>query len=127
VIHVHAGRRAAQDATFEMERRRNRPEKYNRELVGATLAAIDKIDKIRSRRQERYYEARMRAARPGKRAAARKELVEAVHLVRAPEGLVAAAAAEKAAAAAQKAKIREKVRVAAGDLASGGAAMDMSD
>jgi large subunit ribosomal protein L24e len=31
-----AGKELAEDATFEMERRRNRPEKYDRELVHKT-------------------------------------------------------------------------------------------
>lgn len=36
---MHAcARPRAQDATFEMERRRNRPEKYDRELVHKTGA-----------------------------------------------------------------------------------------
>lgn len=124
---------ALQDATFEMERRRNRPEKYDRELVGKTLAAIKVIDKVRTRRQERHKEARMRAARPAVRAAERKELAAGVHLVRAPEGLVATAAAEEKARAskaeASGKRKSKKLRVSAegGDLAAEDAALDMSD
>ncbi len=36
----------AQDATFEMERRRNRPEKYDRELVHKTVKAMEKITEV---------------------------------------------------------------------------------
>ncbi len=57
-----------QDATFEMERRRNCPEKYNRETVAKTVEAMKKIDAIRTRRQERYWEARMAAAKAQKQA-----------------------------------------------------------
>lgn len=51
-----------------MERRRNRPEKYNRETVAKTVEAMKKIDAIRTRRQERYWEARMAAAKSQKQA-----------------------------------------------------------
>ena len=37
-----------QDATFEMERRRNRPEKYDRQLVHKTVKAMQKVDEVRS-------------------------------------------------------------------------------
>ncbi len=36
-----------QDTTFEMEKRRNRPEKYNRELVHKTVKAMDRISEVR--------------------------------------------------------------------------------
>ena len=42
-----AGKELADDETFEMERRRNRPEKYNRDTVQKTVQAIKKIEKVR--------------------------------------------------------------------------------
>jgi large subunit ribosomal protein L24e len=41
------GKELTQDATFEFERRRNRPERYNREVVEQTLKAMKKIDEVR--------------------------------------------------------------------------------
>ena len=35
-----------QDTTFEMEKRRNRPEKYNRELVHKTVKAMERISEV---------------------------------------------------------------------------------
>lgn len=35
-----------QDATFEMERKRNRPEKYDRELLHKTVGAVQKISEV---------------------------------------------------------------------------------
>ena len=35
-----------QDTTFEMERKRNRPEKYNRETMNQTVKAINKITEV---------------------------------------------------------------------------------
>lgn len=71
-----------------MERRRNRPEKYNRTLVAKSLNAIKTIDKIRNRRQERFYEERMRQAKKTDKKIARQELEKQIHLVRAPESLL---------------------------------------
>ena len=58
-----AGKELAEDTTFELERRRNRPEKYDREVVQKTLKAIGKIEAIKSKRQERFYEGRMQKAK----------------------------------------------------------------
>jgi large subunit ribosomal protein L24e len=71
-----------------MERRRNRPVKYNRELVAKTLTAIKKIDKIRSRRQERFYEQRMLTAKATRRAARQREREKQINLLKTPEGLL---------------------------------------
>lgn len=71
-----------------MERRRNRPEKYNRNLVAKSLNAIKTIDKIRNRRQERFYEQRMRQAKKSDNKIARQELEKQIHLVRAPQTLL---------------------------------------
>jgi large subunit ribosomal protein L24e len=82
-----AGKELAEDATFEMERRRNRPEKYDRELVHKTVKAMDKIDKIRGARQDRFYEQRMSRAKAQQAAADRKQLEQEIHLVKAPGAL----------------------------------------
>ncbi|KDO46165.1 hypothetical protein CISIN_1g030949mg [Citrus sinensis] len=47
-----------QDSTFEFERKRNRPERYDRNLAENTLKAIKKIDKIRVAREERHHKLR---------------------------------------------------------------------
>ncbi|PRW58481.1 putative ribosome biogenesis RLP24 [Chlorella sorokiniana] len=82
-----AGKELAEDATFEMERRRNRPEKYDRELVHKTVKAMDKIEKIRGARQDRFYEQRMSRAKAQQAAADRKQLEQEIHLVKAPGAL----------------------------------------
>jgi hypothetical protein len=43
-----------QDSTFEFERKRNRPERYNRDLTEQTLKAIPLITKVRHERQKRH-------------------------------------------------------------------------
>jgi large subunit ribosomal protein L24e len=52
------GKELTQDATFEFERRRNRPERYNREVVEQTLKAMKKIDEVRVQRESKFWESR---------------------------------------------------------------------
>jgi len=91
------GKELAEDATFEMERRRNRPVKYNRELVGKTIMAMQRVEEIRQARQARHWEARMRKAAKVQLKNDKKQLEQEIHLVRAPH---------------VKAEEKEKVRLA---------------
>ena len=104
-----AGKELAEDSTFELERRRNRPEKYNREVVQKTVKAMKRIKDIRVKRQDRFWEARMAGNKAAQRAADRKELEEDIHLVRAPESL------QKRGGKKEEKKGKEKVRVLAED------------
>ncbi|EFN59087.1 hypothetical protein CHLNCDRAFT_13957, partial [Chlorella variabilis] len=79
-----AGKELAEDATFEMERRRNRPEKYDRELVHKTVKAIQKVEEVRGARQDRFYERRMAKSKGQQKAADRRQLEQEIHLVKAP-------------------------------------------
>jgi large subunit ribosomal protein L24e len=85
-----AGKELAEDATFELERRRNRPQKYDREAVTKTLKAIGKIDAIRSKRQERFYEKRMAKAKIAEKKAEKVQLEKEIHLIKAPAELTEA-------------------------------------
>nr|XP_025664530.1 probable ribosome biogenesis protein RLP24 [Arachis hypogaea] len=51
---VH-GKDMTQDSTFEFERKRNRPERYDRNLAENVLKVIPKIEKIRVTREERHH------------------------------------------------------------------------
>mmetsp|Transcript_16525 Transcript_16525/g.35745 ORF Transcript_16525/g.35745 Transcript_16525/m.35745 type:complete len:162 (+) Transcript_16525:326-811(+) len=84
-----AGKELAEDATFELERRRNRPEKYDRELVHKTIKAMEKIDEIRTKRQDRFYEKRMQRAKQLQKKADKVQLEKEIHLVKAPAALTA--------------------------------------
>jgi large subunit ribosomal protein L24e len=48
-----------QDSTFDFEKRRNRPVKYDRELVGKTIKAMQKIKEVQKKREETFYKARL--------------------------------------------------------------------
>lgn len=102
-----AGKELAEDATFELERRRNRPVKYDRELVRKTIKAIERIDQIRTRRQERFYEKRMAKVAGQQLAADLKTLENEIHLIKAPASL-----------RKDKAKDKTKLKIAAEPLAA---------
>lgn len=73
------------DSTFEFERRRNRPERYDRNVVGATLKAMKRIAEIRQKRSSKFIENRFKGKKAHEKAAARKELERDIHLVRVPK------------------------------------------
>jgi large subunit ribosomal protein L24e len=78
-----------QDTTFEFERRRNRPERYNRDLVDQTLNAIKKIEEVREKRESKFWESRMKGKKSQERKEAAVELEQNIHLVKAPGAMVA--------------------------------------
>eukprot|EP00240_Pyramimonas_obovata_P010949 CAMPEP_0118924994 /NCGR_PEP_ID=MMETSP1169-20130426/2924_1 /TAXON_ID=36882 /ORGANISM="Pyramimonas obovata, Strain CCMP722" /LENGTH=122 /DNA_ID=CAMNT_0006866165 /DNA_START=312 /DNA_END=680 /DNA_ORIENTATION=- len=79
--HGH-GKELSEDTTFEMERKRNRPEKYNRLLVQKSVKAMKKILDIRKARQDRFYENRMKGKKSKDLAEAKRVLKDELHLVR---------------------------------------------
>ena len=105
-----AGKELAEDATFEMERRRNRPEKYDRELLKKTVKAVEKISTIRKKRQDRFYERRMARAKAGQVAQDKQTLEQQIHLVKAPASIRTKAVS--------KDKSKEKIKVAAEERAA---------
>lgn len=81
------GKELNQDATFEFERKRNRPERYDRNVVENTIKAMKKIEEIRVKREEKFWESRMKVKKDKK--AAVLELEQNIHLVKAPAALEA--------------------------------------
>lgn len=51
------------DSTFEFERKRNVPIKYNRELMTKTIRAMKKIQEVKKLREERFWKNRCALAR----------------------------------------------------------------
>ncbi|KAF3619574.1 putative ribosome biogenesis protein RLP24 [Capsicum annuum] len=79
------GKDMTQDSTFEFERKRNRPERYDRNVTENTLKAIKKIDKIRVDREERHIAKRMKGKKTKELREAAKELEQSIYLVPVPE------------------------------------------
>ena len=48
------------DSTFDMEKKRNRVQKYDREKMATTLKVMKKVQKVREQREQRFYERRMK-------------------------------------------------------------------
>ena len=69
------------DATFEFEKRRNRPVKYDRDLMGTTINAMKRVAEIQSAREKRFYEKRMQASRLKEKQLVKAEIGKHIHLV----------------------------------------------
>jgi len=67
-------RSCALATTFEFEKKRNVPEKYNREIVEKTIKAMKRVDEIKQRRGQAFYAKRMQAKKKSETAEAVKEL-----------------------------------------------------
>ena len=82
------GKDMTSDKTFEFEKRRNVPQKYDRELYANTIKAMKKISEIKDRREKDFHKKRMEQPRKVARAAARKEMVDHIHTIVAPNAKV---------------------------------------
>eukprot|EP01102_Stenamoeba_stenopodia_P007382 TRINITY_DN206_c0_g3_i1.p1 TRINITY_DN206_c0_g3~~TRINITY_DN206_c0_g3_i1.p1 ORF type:complete len:174 (+),score=56.64 TRINITY_DN206_c0_g3_i1:112-633(+) len=79
-----AGKELAMDTTFAFEKRRNRPVKYNRELMSKTLLAMKQIAAIREKRQKQFYDARMKNSKKLEAKESLKELEKLKDIIKAP-------------------------------------------
>lgn len=57
------GKELVVDSTFEFERKRHVPVKYNRDLMATTLKAMKRVQEIRNAREERFYTQRMKVSK----------------------------------------------------------------
>lgn len=76
-----AGKEMAVDSTFEFEKRRSRPVKYNRELMGQTLQAMQRVKEIQTVREERFFQNRVKDAAAEKKKYARVEIEKSIDLL----------------------------------------------
>ncbi|KEH38955.1 hypothetical protein MtrunA17_Chr2g0321011 [Medicago truncatula] len=83
-VHVKA---MTQDSTFECERKRNRPERYDRILNENVLKAIPMIVKIRDTREGRLHKKRMEGNKKKVQREAKEELEQSIHMVKAPSAV----------------------------------------
>ncbi|XP_076376994.1 ribosomal protein L24-like [Megalopta genalis] len=78
------GKELAVDPSFEFERKRNIPIKYNRELWNKTMDAIKKVETIRQRRQNLHIMQRLRKGRELEQERDVKEVQRDLSLIRSP-------------------------------------------
>lgn len=57
-IYIAMGVANVQDSTFEFEKRRNVPVRYDRELVATTLKAMERIQEIKFKRENAFWKNR---------------------------------------------------------------------
>ena len=69
------------DSTFDFEKKRNRPVRYDRDLVASTIQAMKRVEQIKQARQERFYAQRMKNVKSLETDRARNEIVKSVNLV----------------------------------------------
>lgn len=122
---IRPRRHTTQDSTFDFEKRRNRPVKYDRELVGKTLQAMQKIKAIQQRREEVFYKNRMRAAKLKEKEALRVEIKDSIELLAPAAGSREKALVNVVAKARQRQAVRTSKRGAS--AAAGGAAGGEAD
>lgn len=79
------GKEMTCDPVLEFEQRRNEPVRYNRNLMVKTIQAMKKIDEIKARRQQRFFDRRMAKAATKKRADIENELVKHADLISDPK------------------------------------------
>jgi large subunit ribosomal protein L24e len=92
-----SGKEMTVDSTFEFEKRRNRPTRYNRETMTKTLQAMKRVSEVKAKRDDMFFRMRMRSHKGEQREQIRNTIKKGI------ETLVPAAAdREKALANATK-------------------------
>lgn len=81
------GKDMTQDSTFEFERKRNRPERYDRNVTENTLKAMKTIHKVRAVREFSHIVKRRVGKKAKELEQAKKELQQDISLVIAPSVL----------------------------------------
>eukprot|EP00941_MAST-03F_sp_MAST-3F-sp1_P001259 g1259.t1 len=76
-----AGKEMKVDSTFDFEKKRNRPVKYDRELMGTTLRAMKRVGQIQRAREERFFKARMAGKKSREKAQNKLEIAQHIDLV----------------------------------------------
>uniref|UniRef100_A0A663LWQ2 Probable ribosome biogenesis protein RLP24 n=1 Tax=Athene cunicularia TaxID=194338 RepID=A0A663LWQ2_ATHCN len=79
-----AGKELTVDNSFEFEKRRNEPVKYQRELWNKTVDAMKRVEEIKKKRQARYIMNRLKKSKELQKAEDIKEVKQNIHLLRAP-------------------------------------------
>ncbi|CAN1171522.1 Probable ribosome biogenesis protein RLP24 [Linum perenne] len=81
------GKDMTKDSTFEFERKRNRPDRYDRNVVANTLSGIKKISKIRHEREASHITNRLKVRKGKDLRDARTVIDQSIHMIRAPASI----------------------------------------
>jgi large subunit ribosomal protein L24e len=72
----------ALDTTFDFEKIRNRAVKYDRELMGATLHAMARVQQIKEKREAAFYKNRMKDSKAKQKVRDLHELETNISLIK---------------------------------------------
>uniref|UniRef100_A0A8D0RGJ8 Probable ribosome biogenesis protein RLP24 n=1 Tax=Sus scrofa TaxID=9823 RepID=A0A8D0RGJ8_PIG len=79
-----AGKELTVDNSFEFEKRRNEPVKYQRELWNKTIDAMKRVEEIKQKRQAKFIMNRLKKNKELQKVQDIKEVKQNIHLIRAP-------------------------------------------
>ncbi|TXT05907.1 hypothetical protein VHUM_03668 [Vanrija humicola] len=113
------GKEMVVDSTYEFEKRRNVPVRYDRELVATTLEAMKRVQEIRVKRERAFWKNRMSGNPARNLKAAAADVEKNIELVQPRK--VTDSSLEQKEAAREKIKVRAAKRsVMAAQMLSGG-------
>ncbi|CAG8583574.1 9606_t:CDS:2 [Funneliformis mosseae] len=76
-----AGKEMTIDSTFEFEKRRNVPVRYDRDLMDTTIKAMKRISEIKAKRERVFYKNRMSGNKEREKAENIREIQKNIELV----------------------------------------------
>merc|ERR1712137_1001896 len=100
------GKEMTLDSTFNFEKKRLTPTRYNRNLMVKTIRAMQTVDRIRTVRKERFHKQRLATQIRKRQTSAQKEVLKNAKLLEGPSKLKALAY-QKAHEGSTKAKSRQ--------------------
>ncbi|KAK4534038.1 hypothetical protein CDCA_CDCA01G0063 [Cyanidium caldarium] len=108
------GKELANDLVFDFEQQRSRVPKYDRELVGQTLAAMKRVEEVQTARRTAFYRERMKVRKHVEQRQAERELAQQSMSANIELVTTAATATERQAERLARSSVRQRVRVPAG-------------
>ncbi|OBS73604.1 hypothetical protein A6R68_15858, partial [Neotoma lepida] len=79
-----AGKELTVDNSFEFEKHRNEPVKYQRELWSKTIDAMKRVEEIKQKRQVKFIMTRLKENKELQKVQDIKEVKQSIHLIWAP-------------------------------------------
>ncbi|CCI44796.1 unnamed protein product [Albugo candida] len=76
-----AGKEMALDTTYDFEKQRNRVVKYDRDLMNATIHAMQRVQDIKQRRDQDFHKNRMKTGKVNERVRDLRELEQNISLI----------------------------------------------
>ena len=76
-----AGKEMTVDSTFDFEKRRNRVEKYDRQVMATTIRVMKKVQEIKSKREQRFYDRRMKVKKQHEKTQNKVEIKQNINLI----------------------------------------------